>query len=88
MALVYPLNKNYISQDFIISPNTSSFINIEGKAVIKEIKSDNNSLSLELELFHKNGERKSKMFVGSNLESVIFLKPLIKMSLHFQMNGI
>ncbi len=74
MALVYPLKGKSISQNFFTSPNTSSFIDAEGRAVLKDFKNVNGGFQAELDLFSNNNERKSKIIVESNSESIIFIE--------------
>lgn len=73
MILVYPSNGTTASQQFLISPNTSSYIGTDGKTTLKDFKTTTTGFRAELNLNGIKG-RRSRVIINSSPEAVVFLE--------------
>lgn len=73
MALVYPLNGTTSNQEFLISPNTSSFIGPIGTTKLKSFKQTTSGFRVELYLKGNIG-RESRMIIECTPDAVVFLE--------------
>jgi len=73
MALVTPLNGTTARQQFLISPNTSSFIGGDGNTKLNFFKKTKRGFRAELKLDSKTG-RKSTIIIESTPEAIVFVE--------------
>jgi hypothetical protein len=74
MALVYPSNGTTPAQEFFTSPNTSSFIGTDGKAILKDFRTTATGFRTELELNGIKKGRRSRVIIESSPEAVVFIE--------------
>jgi hypothetical protein len=73
MALVYPSNGTTAGEQFLVSPNTSSFIGTDGKTTLKDFRKTATGFRAELNLNGIKG-RRSRVIIDSSPEAVVFLE--------------
>jgi hypothetical protein len=74
MALVNPVQGTTAAQQFLVSPNTASFIGTDGKTILKDFKTTPTGFRAELELNGIKNRRRSSVVIESTPEAVVFIE--------------